>query len=457
MLKITIFALSLLLFVFTLNNNALGFSDDSNQEEYLDFQPYTGNRLIVFNDTRIDYCVVKNNENPRFNHIAANAVQIWHDKIVDVTKNPFVWDMTTHIQPKNQSVCDGFINYIDTPDPTVFQLSGVAGFSHPLTPVANVTIYTDDYQTTLKELAEKDKDFWNTMTLEKFQDIVKNGVHKQFDYDAIKRITLHEIGHSLSLNHPVTSDGNLNSATGIMGYNMSYNQIDADEVINIVKAYPNGFKKISSPESIHLDNPNSEKIVHLGEITNLTIELPYLEEKLPPTGLELYIFPEGTTSQKPDLAPIKIIKTEGRNQIENNEQYLSDIHVSMIHWDTYTKVLSIQFKVVNEFENADIIVVSHSLGGFEKQWFLEDVMTVDRALFSDLLLDIETTEYTYHLMGKNPNREIEKESAFESKQNTMYNEALGECLVNKNMKKCADEVKLDDFKYELESASIWMP
>ncbi|MDH3276955.1 MAG: hypothetical protein OEM21_02530, partial [Nitrosopumilus sp.] len=70
MLKITIFALSLLLFVFTLNNNALGFSDDSNQEEYLDFQPYTGNRLIVFNDTRIDYCVVKNNENPRFNHIA---------------------------------------------------------------------------------------------------------------------------------------------------------------------------------------------------------------------------------------------------------------------------------------------------------------------------------------------------------------------------------------------------
>ena len=457
MLKIVVFTLSLLLIVFTIDQDALGDNDDTNQEEYLDFQPYTGNRMIVFNDTRIDYCVTNNNENPGFNHIAANAVNIWHERIVDVTHNPFVWDMTTHIQPKNQSICDGFINYVDTPDPTIFQVSGVVGFSHPLTPVANVTIYTDDYQSTLKEMSDKNKDFWDTMTLEKFQDIVKNGDHKQFDYETIKRITLHELGHSLSLNHPVTSDGNLRSATGIMGYNMSYNQIDENEVINIVKAYPNGLTKVSLPKSINLNDPISKKIVHLGEVTNLTIELPNLEEKLPPIGFELYIFPEGTTSQKPDLAPIKIIKTEGRNQIENDEQYLSDIHVSMIHWDTFTKVLSIQFKVLNEFENADIIIVSHSLGGFEKQWFLEDVMTVDQALFSDILLDIETTEYTYHLMGKNPNREIEKESAFELKQKTMYNEALGECLVTKNMKKCADEIKLDDFEVHSESVSLWMP
>ena len=51
----------------------------------------------------------------------------------------------------------------------------------------------------------------------------------------ISRITLHEIGHSLSLNHPVTSDGNLVAASGIMGYNMSRNQIEADEVIDIVE------------------------------------------------------------------------------------------------------------------------------------------------------------------------------------------------------------------------------
>jgi hypothetical protein len=60
-------------------------------------------------------------------------------------------------------------------------------------------------------------------------------------------------------------------------------------------------------------------------------------------------------------------------------------------------------------------------------------------------------------MGKNPNREIEKESAFELKQKTMYNEALGGCLVTKNMKKCADEIKLDDFEVHSESVSLWMP
>ena len=140
---------SLILIVFTTEQQALGYTNESNQEEYLDFQPYTGNRLMVFNDTSIDYCVTNNDENPIFNHIAANAIQTWQDRIIDVTNNPFVWDMTMHIQPKDQSICDGFVNYVSTPDPTVFQLSGVAGFSHPLTPVANVTIYTDDYQSTL--------------------------------------------------------------------------------------------------------------------------------------------------------------------------------------------------------------------------------------------------------------------------------------------------------------------
>jgi len=457
MLKPAILVVSLILITFTVNQTALGYGNDSAHEEYLDFQPYTGNRLIVFNDTRIDYCVVNNNESPLFNHIAANAIKTWHDKIVDVTGNPFVWDMTMHIQPKNESVCDGYLNYVDTPDPTMFQVAGVAGFSHPLTPVANVTIYTDDYHSTLADMEKKDKDFWNTLTLEKFQNIVKNGNHEQYDYDTINRITLHEIGHSLSLNHPVTTDGNLHSVPGIMGYNMSYNEIDEDEVTNIVKAYPNGFSKTSVPESIKLDDPNIKKTVHLGEVTNLTIELPSIDGKLPPDGLEVYIFPEGTTSQKPDFAPIKILRTNGMNQLVNDEQYLSDLHVSMTHWDTFTKVLSIQFKVIKEFENADLILVAHSLGGFEKQWFLDDVLTVDKALFSDLLLDLETTEYTYHLMSLNPNRQLEKESAFELEQKKMYTEALGECLANKNMKKCADEIKIEDFKLESEPVPIWMP
>ena len=457
MLKPSVIVFSLILIGFLADQNVLAYSDVSQQEEYLDFQTYTGNRLIVFNDTRIDYCVTNNDVNPAFNHIAANAIKIWHERIVDVTNNSLVWDMTMHIQPKDVSICDGYINYVNTPSPTAFQLSGVAGYSHPLTPVANVTIYTDDYQSTLINMAKKDNNFWNTMTLEKFEDIVKNVNHNQFDYETINRITLHEIGHSLSLNHPVTSDGNLYDAPGIMGYDMSLNQIDDDEVIQIVRAYPNGFSKVSLQNSIKLDDPTSKKTVHLGEVTNLTIELPYQEGELPPVGLEVYIFPEGTTSQKPEFAPIKILKTDGMNHLVNDEQYLDDIHVSMTHWDTLTKVLSIQFKVVKEFENADIIVISHDLGGFEKQWFLNDVLTVDKALFSNLLLDLETTEYTYQLMSINPNRDLERASAFKLEQKTLYTEALAECLTTKNMKKCNEEINIEDFQQDKEPVPIWMP
>ena len=219
------------------------------KKEYIDFQKYTGNRLLVFNDTQVDFCITDNDQNPAFNDIAVNAVKAWHDKIIEVTQNSEIWDMTMHVYPKDESICDGYVNYYDTPNPTYFQLSGVAGFSHPQTPVANVTIYTDDYQSTLLKMAEKDESFWDDMTIEKFQDIIKNQEHEQFDAEMIKRVTLHEIGHSLSLNHPDTDDGNLQKASGIMGYDMSYDQIDNDEVINIVKAYPNGFSKVSKSGS----------------------------------------------------------------------------------------------------------------------------------------------------------------------------------------------------------------
>ncbi len=129
----------------------------------------------------------------------------------------------------------------------------------------------------------------------------------------------------------------------------------------------------------------------------------------------------------------------------------------MTHWDTFTKVLSLQFKVVKEFENADMIIVAHSMTGFEKQWFLNDVLSVEKALFSDLLLDLETTEYTYHLMSENPNRKMEKESAFQAKQKELYHEALGDCLSEKNMKKCQEAIKLEDFEQKEESVPIWMP
>ena len=427
------------------------------KKEYIDFQKYTGNRLLVFNDTRIDYCVTDNDENPKFNEIASDAVKTWQDRIMEVTQNSEVWDMTMHINPHDESICDGYVNYYDTPNPTFFQISGVAGFSHPQTPVANVTIYTDDYQSTLLKMAEDDDDFWKTMTLEKFQDIVKNGDHKQFDVEMIKRVTLHEIGHSLSLNHPNTNDGNLQEASGIMGYDMSYKQIDDEEVVNIVKAYPNGFTQVSNSESIKLDGNNNKKLLTLGEVANLTIELPNKEGKLPPSGIEVYIFPEGTSSHETAKAPVKIIRTVGHKQLVNNGGYFEDIHSIMTHWGSTTKVLSIQFKVVKEFENADIIVIAHDVGGFEQQWFLNDVLSVKEALFSNLLLDFETTEYKYYLMGSNPNRGLEKESAFKVKQDNLFTEALSDCLLQKNMKKCSDEIKPEDFKPEVTSAPIWMP
>ncbi|MGD8300204.1 MAG: hypothetical protein PVG77_05840, partial [Nitrosopumilaceae archaeon] len=63
--------LSLIAVTVVADQNAFAYSPEFSQNEFLDFQPYTGNRLMVFNDTRIDYCIIENQENPAFNHIAA--------------------------------------------------------------------------------------------------------------------------------------------------------------------------------------------------------------------------------------------------------------------------------------------------------------------------------------------------------------------------------------------------
>jgi len=440
------------------DHQVIAYEDNTDKKnEYIDFQKYTGNRLLVFNDTKVDYCIKDNEQNPAFNDIAIAAVETWHDRIVEVTQNSKVWDMSMHLYPQDESICDGYVNYYDTPDTPFFQLSGVAGFSHPQTPVANVTIYTDNYQNTLLNMAKNDENFWKKMNIEKFQNIVKNTEHEQFDNEMIKRITLHEIGHSLSLNHPNTNNGNLQETPGIMGYDMAYNQIDDDEVINIVKAYPNGFSKVSESNSIKLGGINNKKILTLGEVVNLTIELPNKEGELPPSGIEVYVFPEGTSLQKTENAPIKIIRIVGQKQLVNNGGYFEDLHSIMTHWGSSSKVLSIQFKVTKEFENADIIVITHNVGGFEKQWFLNDVLSVKKALFSNVLLDFETTEYKYYLMGSNPNRELEKESAFKIEQEKLYTDSLSECLSQNNMKNCSEQIKVEDFKQNNSPSPIWIP
>ena len=461
-IKVNTGSIIVVLFLFSIGiigeQYSVAYNDVINdKKEYIDFQKYTGNRLLVFNDTRVDYCITNNEQNPAFNDIAVDAVKTWHDRIVEVTQNSKVWDMSMHVFPKDESICDGYVNYFDTPDPMFFQLSGVAGFSHPQTPVANVTIYTDNYQNTLLEMSKNEENFWDNLTVKKFQDIIKKQKHEEYDLDTIKRITLHEIGHSLSLNHPNFDGVSLQETPGIMGYNMSYSQIDDDEVANIVKAYPNGFVKVTKSGSLKLDGNNDKQLLTLGEVVNLTIELPEHEGKLPPSGIEVYIFPEGTTSLKTEKAPIKIIRILGQKQVVNNGEFVKDINSIMTHWSTSTKVLSIQFKVIKEFESADMIVITHDSGGFETQWFLNDVLSVKKAMFSDLLLDFETTEYKYYLMGANLNREIEKESAFKIKQEQLFTEALNSCLVQKNMKRCSDEIKFEDFEKDTKQPTNWMP
>ncbi len=105
-----------------LYQEALGYENESPQVGYLDFPSYTGNRLMVFNDSRVDYCITDNEQNPSFNDIAVNAVKTWHDRIVDVTQNSKVWDMTMHVYPQDESICDGYVNYYDTPNPKIFIL-----------------------------------------------------------------------------------------------------------------------------------------------------------------------------------------------------------------------------------------------------------------------------------------------------------------------------------------------
>jgi hypothetical protein len=42
-------------------------------------------------------------------------------------------------------------------------------------------------------------------------------------------------------------------------------------------------------------------------------------------------------------------------------------------------------------------------------------------------------------------------------QKNLYTEALRECLANKNMKKCNDEINIETFQQEEKSVPIWMP
>ncbi len=60
-------------------------------------------------------------------------------------------------------------------------------------------------------------------------------------------------------------------------------------------------------------------------------------------------------------------------------------------------------------------------------------------------------------MGSNPNRGLEIESAFKVKQDKLFSQALSDCLYQKNMKRCSDEIKVEDFKQDTTPPPMWMP
>lgn len=432
MMKFPIILMVFGVLIFSIIPQVIALQYDFEKNNYMDFHPYTGNRNFVFNDTSIDYCITNNLQDSKFNDIAINAINTWHEKIVKVTNNSDMWDMTMHIYPKDTTICDEYVNYFSTPDYEPYQYLGVAGVSDSDTPVANVTVYTANYQKTLNDMQKDNPSVFDNMTSLQFQNIIKNQTHSILNDTMIQRITLHELGHSLGLNHPPNDD--LFSAKGIMGYNMSYNEIDDDEVVNIVKVYPNGFTSMPKPVSINLEQSFETRVVNLGEVVNLTIEIPHKQNEFPVKNLGVYIFPDGRITKK-EIAPIKI-RNDGQNVLVADGGYIEQVHSTLVNFGDDNDILSLQFKAVREFTGASIIVAYEDEAGFKNQWSLNNILSVKKALFSDFLLDFDDSTNKIFTRGENPNRDLELKSLKDKSQQEEYHDELVQCLVHDNMKKC---------------------
>ena len=380
----------MLLFVIVPLNSAYAHIDFS--ESLIEYSVFTGNRHHIFEDDKVDFCIYGNG-NSTYNMLAEKAVNEWQENLIKITGNEKVWKLATHIQPKITDMCDGYINFYKSPNDIRHQIFGVAGFSNPYTVAANVTIYTDFYQETLRNITEKE---WNEMTIEKFQNIVKNNTHNTLDNDKLYRITLHELGHAFSLNHPHEAQilGTLDKAKGIMSYNPAETEILPEEVFQVVKAYPNGFSKQKSNFMSSLDEIDITNSFYVGERANMIIQAPYKGMSVPIDSISMYIFPEGReTGQKYQTAPIKIVKDHGRSYVHNSGDYFDYISSVPVNWVKDKLVTSIHFVPNKEMETADIIVIIKNHVGFGNQWEIKDAFEVKQAVFSEILLD--DTDYDW--------------------------------------------------------------
>ncbi|MFB5638164.1 MAG: hypothetical protein ACE5RF_07120 [Nitrosarchaeum sp.] len=433
-------------------SDALQFIDT--RENYIGFKTYTGNRLNVFNDNIVDFCITTTN--PAYQQIAINAVNYWHESITKVTNNSELWNIRTHIFPYNEDICDGRITYKKVPDLDWYALRGVFGISDPYQPVANVTIYTDFYQDTLRKTTEKE---WKEMTVEKFRDIINNGTHTTWNNTSIERVTLHELGHAFNLNHPCESDScNIYAQKGIMSYNMSETKILEEEVKNIVFAYPNGFiKNTERPYSKLNDISKSPRTFYVGQTVNFQIEFPITPDDLKYSDFTILIYPNNTSIMPKETAPIRFASG---NHISNNfglknNEYIKDFYALDVSWigtnkdyKTEKYVISSSFVGGKEMNQMQMIVILQDQAGFKKQFNIDTPFVIKNAPFSDIILDnkMNKPNQIFRLSVESPNNIIEKKYYAELKAEKQYYEELKECLHKKNGEYCTSNTKLTEFK-----------
>ena len=445
MKALTITSIMMILSIIIISNiemsEALQFIDT--REGYIGFKTYTGNRLNIFNDTIVDFCIITTNST--YQQMAINAVNYWHGNITKVTDNYDLWNIRSHILPYDESICDGYITYKKSPDLDWYALFGVVGVSNPYQTVANVTIYTDFYQDTLRKTTEKE---WKEMTIEKFKNIVNNGTHTTWDNASMERVTLHELGHAFSLNHPCESDScDIYMQKGIMGYNMSETKILEEEVKNIISVYPNGFiKNTELPYSKINDADKTPRTYYTGQTVSFQIELPMTSDDWKYSGFTILMYPNNASPLPHELAPIRFTMLDyvsSEYGLKNNE-YIKDFYAFPVSWIGSTKeeqiekyVITSSFVVTKEMNEMKMRVILQDQIGNKKQFDMDTHFVIKNAVFSDILDDeFNKQKHAFRLSTNSPNGVIEKEYHTKLKVEKQYYDDLKECLTKKNMAYC---------------------
>lgn len=422
-------------------SEALHFVDT--RENYVGFKTYTGNRVNTFSDTDVDFCITTTNST--YQQIAVNALNDWHGNITKVTGNSDLWNIHSHILPYDESICDGYINYKKLPDLDWYALFAVVGVSNPYQSIANVTIYTDFYQDTLRKITEKE---WKEMTIGKFQNIIHNGTHPTWNNTSMERVTLHELGHAFSLNHPCQFNScNIYAQKGIMGYNMSRTRILEGEAKSIVLAYPNGFIKNTEVSYSKITAVSeTPRTYYVGQSSSFQIEFPMKSNDLKYSGFTILIYPNNASPSPNELAPMRFTMLDHVSSSTGlNNEYIKDFYAFPVSWTGATRedqlgkyIITSSFVGMKEMNKMKMRIILYDQTGQEKQFDMDTPFVIKDAVFSYILQDnkFDDRNNMFSLHVDSPNNAIEKEYYAKLKVEKQYYEDLKECLTKKNMAYC---------------------